>query len=157
VCFAPYDNPKYVVAVMVQGASGHGGEVAAPIATRILERTIAMDEGNFDIQLAWLAPAHKDNPLELVKSVTFKDSNVGGGADEEDAASASSADVQMASNNAAPDVEQEADAQGQVSKRPRVVRAAPTPPPRQPNFFERLFGGKRSAPQPAPTPVRRRF
>jgi penicillin-binding protein 2 len=157
VCFAPYDNPKYVVAVMVQGASGHGGEVAAPIATRILERTIAMDEGNFDIQLAWLAPAHHDNPLELVKSVTFKDSNVGGGADDEDAASASSADVQMASNNAAPDVEQEADAQGQVSKRPRVVRAAPTPPPRQPNFFERLFGGKRSAPQPAPTPVRRRF
>ena len=24
-CFAPYDHPKYVIAVMVQGASGHGG------------------------------------------------------------------------------------------------------------------------------------
>src|ERR1700736_706332 len=157
VSFAPYYHPKYVVAVMVQGASGHGGEVAAPIATRILERTVAMDEGNFDMPLAWMAPAHKENPLELVKSVAFKDSNVGGGDDEETAAAASSADAQMASNNASPDVEQEADAQGQVSKRPRVVRAAPTPPPRQPNFFERLFGGKRSAPQPAPTPVRRRF
>src|SRR5881392_3173243 len=43
-CFAPYDHPKYVVAVMVQGASGHGGEVAGPIATRILERTLAQDE-----------------------------------------------------------------------------------------------------------------
>src|SRR5437764_13324337 len=49
VSFAPYDNPKYVVAVMVQGASGHGGEVAAPIATRILERIVEMDEGNFDM------------------------------------------------------------------------------------------------------------
>ena len=157
VCFAPYDNPKYVIAVMVQGASGHGGEVAAPIATRILERTLAMDEGNFDMQLAWTAPAHHPNPFELVKSVSFKDSNVGGGADEEDAG-ASSADVQMASDNAAPDVEQEADAQGQVSKRPRVVRAAvPAATPRPQNFFERLFGGRRSAPQPTPPPVRRRF
>src|SRR6202011_501577 len=137
VCFAPYDNPKYVVAVMVQGASGHGGEVAAPIATRILERTIAMDEGNFDIQLAWLAPAHKDNPLELVKSVTFKDSNIGGGNDEEDAG-ASSADVQMASAASAPDVEPEADAQGQVAKRTRAPRAQPVAQPSRPqNFFER--------------------
>src|SRR5438552_15964867 len=44
-CFAPYDHPKYVVAVMVQGDSGHGGEVAGPIATRILERTLAQDDG----------------------------------------------------------------------------------------------------------------
>ena len=46
-CFAPYDHPKYVVAVMVQGAAGHGGPVAGPIATRILERTLAMDAGKF--------------------------------------------------------------------------------------------------------------
>jgi penicillin-binding protein 2 len=42
-CFAPFDNPKYVVAVMVQGGE-HGGGVAGPVATRILERTLAMDE-----------------------------------------------------------------------------------------------------------------
>lgn len=158
VSFAPYDNPKYVVAVMVQGASGHGGEVAAPIATRILERTLAMDEGNFDMQVAWLAPAHKDNPFELVKSVAFKDSNVGGGEDEEDAG-ASSADVQMASGGGAPDVEQEADAQGQVTKR-RAPRAQPATvqPTRQPSFFERLFGVKsRTGPAPTPPPARRRF
>src|SRR6202022_857841 len=34
-CFAPYDHPRYVVAVMVQGGE-HGGSVAGPIATRIL-------------------------------------------------------------------------------------------------------------------------
>src|SRR5438876_7271225 len=36
VCFAPFDNPKYIVAVMVQGASGHGGEVACTIVTGII-------------------------------------------------------------------------------------------------------------------------
>ena len=156
-CYAPFENPKYVVVVMVQGASGHGGEVAGPIATRILERTVAMEEGNFDMELAWTAPAHHENPFQLVKSVEFKGANVGGGEDEEDTASSTGADVQMASDNAAPDVEQEADAQGQVSRRPRVARAVPAPPPRQPNFFERLFGARRPPPQPTPPPVRRRF
>jgi penicillin-binding protein 2 len=155
-CYAPFDNPKYVVVVMVQGASGHGGEVAGPIATRILERTVAMDEGNFDMQVAWEAPAHHENPFQLVKSVEFKGSNVGGGDDEEDAASSSSADVQMASDNASPDVEQEPDAQGKV-KGARVARAVPAPTPRPLNFFERLFGSRRQAPQPTPPPARRRF
>jgi penicillin-binding protein 2 len=157
VCFAPFDHPKYVVAVMVQGASGHGGEVAGPIATRILERTLAQDEGNFDMQVAWTAPAHHANPLQLVKSVSYTGGNLGS-EDEEGADSGQGADVQMASDNAAPDVEQEPDAQGQVSRQPRVARAVPAAPPRPRNFFERLFGGgKRPPPQPAPTPVRRRF
>lgn len=154
VSFAPYDNPKYVVAVMVQGASGHGGEVAAPIATRILERIVAMDEGNFDMQVAWVAPAHHDNPFELIKSVAFKDSNVSGGEDEEDAG-ASSADVQMASGGGDPDVEQAPDAEGKVGARQtRVARAQPvaTPPPERRGFFQRLFG-RRSTPAPAPTPA----
>ena len=153
-CFAPFDHPKYVVAVMVQGGE-HGGSVAGPVATRILERTLAMDEGNFDMQVAWTPPAHHANPFSMFKDVSYAGGNLGAG--DEESADASSADVQMASDNASPDVEPEADAQGQVSKRPRVVRAAPAPPPRQPNFFERLFGGKRPAPQPAPTPVRRRL
>src|SRR5712671_1274303 len=72
-CFAPFDHPKYVVVVMVQGASGHGGEVAGPIATRILERTLAQDEDKFDMQVAWLAPAHKANPLQLIKSVAYNE------------------------------------------------------------------------------------
>src|SRR6266849_5169354 len=155
-CFAPFDHPKYVVAVMVQGASGHGGEVAGPIATRILERTLAMDEGNFDMQVAWTAPAHHANPLQLIKAVSYTGGNLGS-EDEEGADNGQTADVQMASDNASPDVEQEPDAQGQVSKRARVARAVPPATPRPPNFFERLFGVKRPAAPPAPTPVRRRF
>src|SRR5437016_3703295 len=155
VCFAPFEHPKYVVAVMVQGASGHGGEVAGPIATRVLERVLAQDEGKFDMQVAWLAPAHHANPLQLIRAVSYAGGNLGS-EDEEGADNGQSAEVQMASDNASPDVEQEPDAQGKV-KGARVARAVPAPPPRQPNFFERLFGGKRPAPQPAPTPVRRRF
>ncbi len=152
-CFAPFEHPKYVIAVMVQGGE-HGGSVAGPIATRILERTLAMDEGNFDMQVAWTAPAHHANPFQMFKDVSYAGGNLGAG--DEESADASSADVQMASDNASPDVEQEPDAQGKV-KGARVARAVPAPPPRQPNFFERLFGVKRPAPQPAPTPVRRRF
>src|SRR5436309_2335042 len=117
-CFAPFDDPKYVVAVMVQGASGHGGEVAGPIATRILERTLAEDEGKFDMQVAWLAPAHHANPLQLIKSVAYNDKGGNlGGEDEEDADASQTATAQMASSDAAPDVEPEAACQGQRRRR----------------------------------------
>ena len=160
-CFAPFDHPKYVVVVMVQGASGHGGEVAGPIATRILERTLAQDEGKFDMQVAWLAPAHKANPLQLIKAVTFH--NAGGnlgGEDEETADQSQTTTAQMASSDASPDVEPEADSQGRVSRRAAVpaARAIPVAAPQRPrNFFERLFGAKRQpAPPPPPPPSRKR-
>jgi penicillin-binding protein 2 len=154
-CFAPFDHPKYVVAVMVQGASGHGGEVAGPIATRILERTLAQDEGKFDMQVASLAPAHHANPLQLIKAVSYAGGNLGS-EDEEGADTSQKADVQMATAEAAPDVEPEADAEGQVKKArlPRALPvAAPAAKPR--NFFERLFGVRRSPPQATPPPARR--
>src|SRR5438128_2149658 len=87
-CFAPFDNPKYVVVAMVQGGE-HGGSVAGPIATRILERALALDEGNFDMQVAWLAPAHKPNPFQLIKDVSFKDSGPNSGGDDEENADSS--------------------------------------------------------------------
>ena len=151
-CFAPYDKPKYVVAVMVQGGE-HGGSVAGPIATRILERTLAMDAGKFEPQLAWLAPAHKQNPFQMVAAVDYKDAgpNVGS-EDEENADPSQNADAQMAPAGADPDVEPAPDAQGQVAqtRKPRVMRAKPVAPqatPR-PNFFQRLFGIKRPPPPP---------
>jgi penicillin-binding protein 2 len=160
-CFAPYDHPRYTIAVMVQGLapSVHGGSVAGPIATRILERTLAMEEGRFDPQLAWLAPANKTNPFAMVEPVDFKGSgpNVPD-TDEEKLEESDNANVQMAADGAEPDVEPEADARGKVAPRSqRVARAlpvAPPPPPQRPNFFQRLFGA-RPAPQPPPQPVRR--
>jgi len=159
-CFAPFDHPKYVVAVMVQGASGHGGEVAGPIATRILERALGQDEGKFDMQVAWLAPAHKPNPLQLIKAVTYHDTGGNlGGEDEETADQSQNAAAQMASSDASPDVEPEADSQGKV-RRPfaaPAARALPAAPPAPRNFFQRLFGiHHQTAPAPPPSPPNRR-
>jgi penicillin-binding protein 2 len=154
-CFAPFDHPKYVVVAMVQAGEkgGHGGSVAGPIATRILQRTLAMDEGKFDMPVAWLAPAHKANPFQSIKAVDY---GSGGNlsTDDENADNAQNADAQMAGAGGAPDVEPEADAQGRVSKRTHVARAIPVATPRPRGFFERLFG-IRHQPQPTPTPRRR--
>ena len=157
-CYAPFDHPRYVVVAMVQGGE-HGGSVACPIADRIMERALAIDEGRFDMQVTWLPPAHKDNPFAMIKEVSFKDSlEKAEGEDQEDAGD-SSASVQMADAGAQPDVEPEADSAGQVA-RARAPRAQPvsnTAPEKPRNFFEKLFGVRRQQPppQPAPPPPRR--
>jgi penicillin-binding protein 2 len=159
VCFAPYDNPKYTIAVMVQGGEhgGHGGPVAAPIATRILERTLAMDQGTFNPQLAWLAPARKSNPFQSIPAVEFKDSSPKLAASDEENLDGTTK-TEMANTTADPDVEPDPDAAGKVAGK-KVVRAIPvaTPPPRKLSFFERLFGTRpKPAPVPAPTPPPKR-
>ncbi len=161
-CFAPYDHPRYAIAVMVQGGE-HGGSVAGPIANRILERVLAMDEGKFEPQLAWVAPAHKADPFAMLPAVKYTDSAVPapGGADEENATGNSAQateNADMANPGDAPDVEPEADARGRVKNTPKVrraLRAQPvnTPAPQRPrSFFERMFNTR---PRPTPTPTRR--
>jgi penicillin-binding protein 2 len=146
-CFAPYDNPKYTIVVMVQGGE-HGGSVAAPIATRILERSLAMDQGTFQQQVAFMAPAHKANPFQMIPAVEFKDSAPKlAGDDEENLDGSTSSD--MANTTADPSVEPEADAAGKVQKKVMRPVVVATPPPRKPSFFERLFGAR---PKPAPAP-----
>jgi penicillin-binding protein 2 len=156
-CYAPFDHPRYVVAAMVQGGE-HGGSVACPIADRIMERSLALDDGKFDMQVAWLAPAHKDNPFQMIKDVTYKDSLGHGEGSDDENADDSGASVQMADAGAQPDVEPEADAAGQVG-RARAARAqqVSAPAPDRPrNFFEKLFGVRRQpAPTPPPPPARR--
>src|SRR5438034_1160625 len=158
-CFAPFENPKYVVAVMVQGGE-HGGSVAGPVADRILERSLALDEGKFDMQVAWLPPAHKANPFQMIKDVTYHDKGGNLGAeDEENAGDSQNATAQMASSDASPDVEPEADSQGKVRRRgtAAAARAVPAAPPAPRNFFQRLFGIRpQPAPAPAPPPPSRR-
>ncbi|MBA3651019.1 MAG: penicillin-binding protein 2 [Chthoniobacterales bacterium] len=159
-CFAPYDHPRYAIAIMVQGlAPGvHGGSVAGPIANRILERTIAMEQGKFEPHLAWVAPAQKPDPFALNPVLKYKDSSVPapGGSDGENTDSngaQATENADMASPGDAPDVEPEADARGRVRNAPKVKRALPvaTPAPQRPrNFFERMFNTR---PRPvAPTP-----
>jgi membrane peptidoglycan carboxypeptidase len=161
VCWAPFDNPKYTIAVMVQGGE-HGGSVACPIAARIMERSLAMDEGKFEAQVAWLPPAHKANPFQMIKDVSFKDSGINeGGSDDENSNDSQGADVQMAGAGGDPDVEPEADSQGRVARRAaassaRAVQVAAPQQQRPRNFFERLFGVKRQPPPPPPPPPSRK-
>ena len=124
-----------------------------------MERSLAMDEGKFEAQVAWLPPAHKANPFQMIKEVSFKDSGIDNGSgDEENANSSQGADVQMAGAGGNPDVEPEADSQGRVARRAAVpsARAVPVaaPQPRR-NFFERLFGVKRQPAPPPPPPSRK--
>src|SRR5262249_69585 len=124
------------------------------------ERSLALEEGKFDMPVAWLAPAHHANPLQLVKSVSYneKGGNLGS-ADDESAPESQTATAQMASSDASPDVEPEADSAGKVRRRGgsagRAVQVAAPAPPR--NFFQRLFGVRqRPAPPPPPPPTRKR-
>jgi penicillin-binding protein 2 len=155
VCWAPFDNPKYTVAVMVQGGE-HGGSVACPIAARIMERSLAMDEGKFEAQVAWLPPAHKANPFQMIKEVSFRDSGIDSGSgDDENANGSGGSDVQMAGAGGDPDVEPEADSRGRVARRAAApsARAVPIAAPQpQRNFFQRLFGKRQPAPAPPPPP-----
>ncbi len=44
-CYAPYDNPKYVLACVVEHGGG-GSSVAAPIGAKVMAAALAADEGN---------------------------------------------------------------------------------------------------------------
>ena len=163
-CFAPYDHPRYTIAVMVQGGE-HGGSVAAPIANRILERTLAMEEGKFDPHVAWVAPAHKADAFAMIKAVKYKDSGIPSSDTDEENANSNGAqateNAEMANPGDAPDVEPEADDRGRVEHAPRArraLRAQPvaTPVPQRPrNFFERLFNKTPRPAAPTPPPVKR--
>ena len=82
VGFAPYDHPRYLVCVMVQGGE-HGGSVAAPIAARILEQTLAMEKGDYQPPLAPLPPARHDNPFQMIAAVNLDHPEEPGGAVKE--------------------------------------------------------------------------
>ncbi len=55
IAFAPYDAPKFALCVLVQGAKSGGG-VAAPIAQRILEQSLALEHG-YDPGVVAMTPA----------------------------------------------------------------------------------------------------
>ena len=160
-CFAPYDHPRYVIAVMVQGGA-HGGSVAAPVAGHILEQCVAMDEGRLKVELKPLAPAHNDHPFAQFASLApyANDSGIVPIISDDQSDSAQEAPaggIQMDHGNASPDIKTEADDLGRrpvrkavpVSPKPQTTptlrRAQPAVQPEQPrrNFFERIFNPNR--------------
>lgn len=137
LCFAPYDDPQYVVAVLVQGAKSGGG-VAAPVAAKILEEILAMDAGK-EVKLAPLTPAIGN--FRHIASIDFKNaspSSYGAEKDNGDAPMDASPESNLSkSSTTTPDINEEADSQGHVKNKPRDKGG-----------FQKLFnflGGGRSA------------
>jgi penicillin-binding protein 2 len=122
IAFAPYDNPRYAVAVLVQGAQSGGG-VAAPIAAKILSDVFKMEEGT-PLELAAVEPAK--GSFQFVSSVDFGRPIPAALADAPASDVAASEGMAEA---APPTVRPAADAEGTVEKKP--------------NFLQRLFGGGR--------------
>ena len=119
LCFAPYDQPKYVVAVLVQGAKSGGG-VAAPVGAKILEEIFAMDAGK-EVKLTSLSPAIGN--FKHITSIDFKNaspSSFGTDTDNGDSPMDASPQNNVSKNSAAtPDINEEADAQGHVKNKSR--------------------------------------
>jgi len=124
IAFAPYDEPRYAVAVIVQGAQSGGG-VAAPIAAKILADTFKLEEGE-DLTVAALEPAK--GSFQFVSSVDFGRAIPAALADAPAAETAATSEGPPA-GAAPPTVRPPADAEGSVERRP--------------NLIQRIFGGGR--------------
>jgi len=152
ITFAPYEDPKLAICVMVQGAKSGGG-VSAPIAQKIMEESLALESG-FDPGLAALEPAVGSfTPIEMVE---YKKSDVPPCLiPQDDRETADHTEIAAPTKKrsekqiaARPDIRAKADARGRVEGKKTT---APPPPPQQKNFFQKIFGGKD---KPRPSPAR---
>ena len=153
IAFAPYDNPKIALAVLVQGAKA-GGQVPAPIAAKLIEEILALDKG-YDPGLKPLDPAVGN--FKFVETIDFKDNNIPAeltGTDEETADNEPVAEEngKKVSKNEGnePDIRPEADDH-------RTVRATPTSTPNKPKSFFDFFRRKSNGtPQPGQSPEKKK-
>jgi penicillin-binding protein 2 len=136
IAYAPYDAPRYAVAVIVQGAQSGGG-VAAPIAAKILADTFKLEEGE-DLEMAALEPAK--GSFQFVSSVDFGRAIPAALAAAPPGEGDAVASSEGSAAAAPPTVRPSADAEGTVQKKP--------------NFLQRLFGGGKKKEKP-PQPQRR--
>ena len=151
IAFAPYENPKIALAVLVQGAKA-GGQVPAPIAAKIVEEILALDKG-YDPGVKPLEAAVGN--FDFVESINFKDPVVHAPAvpaDEETAeivANPIEVKKKAAKTNAVkPDIRPEADDHRALS------RVQPVQPAKQRGFFD-FFKRKPKEEKPSRSPQER--
>lgn len=154
ISFAPYQNPKFAVAVLVQNGKSGGG-CAAPVARRILEQCLALDNGSFTLAAEALPPA--EGHFNHIASVQYadvavpealnadEDGDVGAGAP-----AAAPVDDAAPRVNATPNIKRKADSAGSAgsSSGQNVPKAVPV---RRVGIFNR-GGSQESQPsEPAPS------
>lgn len=130
ISFAPYQNPKFAVCVLVQGGNSGGG-CAAPVARRVLEQSLALENG-YEVAVEPLPEA--EGSFDFIQQVTYADSGIPsemltGDEDGDVGAVSTAAAVETAEPQIrnAPTIRQEADRQGSqgVSNDQAVPRAVP--------------------------------
>ena len=70
ISFAPYDKPKLAVCVMVENGKA-GGTVCAPIAKRIIDAIMSIEQFNFNPQVA--SVKESEGNFDFVEIVSFDD------------------------------------------------------------------------------------
>jgi penicillin-binding protein 2 len=128
IAFAPYDTPRYAVAVMVNGGASGGG-VAAPIASKILADVFKMEEGN-ETEVASLTPA--TGSFSYVSSVNFGRA----------VPAALAAAPPGERGEGAADANSRRQAAAATAVR-RAEAAEPAAPQKKPNLFQRIFSRKK--------------
>ena len=69
VAFAPYDSPKIAVCVVIANGKSGGG-TAAPVAKRVIERTLGLSDGKFDQTIGPLEPA--TGHFDFSEAITYE-------------------------------------------------------------------------------------
>jgi len=127
--------------------------VAAPIAQHILEQCISMDQGNLEVKVEKLTPAHSDHSFNIIQALPpYGKSGIDPKITPEVEANTNrdtDASSQMDRGNAQPNIRQGTDAGGRVSGQ---KNQPPPKPVEKQNFWQKFFGGgsKNTAPNPAP-------
>lgn len=68
VAFAPYDNPKVAVCVVIANGNSGGG-TAAPVAKRVIERSLGLEDGKWQQPIEPIAPA--TGHFEFSETITY--------------------------------------------------------------------------------------
>ncbi|WP_256199148.1 penicillin-binding transpeptidase domain-containing protein [Verrucomicrobium spinosum] len=137
ITFAPYENPKFAACILVQGGKG-GGVTAAPVAKRILEQALALDNG-YSVELTKVNEVQGNfNPVDIVSYDGLATAFQPGTEEEEPAVDNDDEPRRSAKREEAPKarptIRDEADAEGTKQNKNQA------PPPRRANFLKRLFG-----------------
>ncbi len=148
IAFAPFDAPRYAVCVMVQGAKS-GGDVAAPVAQRILDQAFQIEQG-WDPGVTRLEAAA--GSFAQIDSVNYKDGtkfNAAVRQDGEEVQGGGATPVKTPSQSPAPSIKPDAETGGRAT-----VPEVPSKEAEKRSFFDRLFGPKtrRSSVPPSTTP-----
>jgi penicillin-binding protein 2 len=130
ISFAPYQNPKFAVCVLVQNGKSGGG-CAAPVARRVLEQCLALENG-YQVAIEAMPPA--EGHFDHIPMVQYADAGVPlvPGTDEDGdtgagAPSAEPVDDEAPRVNATPNIKRKADSAGSAgsSSGQNVPQAVP--------------------------------